>query len=93
MGLRSENAAHRVAVEWDEDGAIRTGVFIPRRDSSSRLNALVSGRVFPGVHHHARFHVSETEDVVERGIGRGTHGRSATSVGRPVVAHTRVRTV
>ncbi|WP_242687967.1 DUF2071 domain-containing protein [Alienimonas californiensis] len=62
VGIGSENAAHRVAVEWDADGERRTGVFIPRRDTSSRLNALVGGRVFPGVHHHARFEVHESGD-------------------------------
>lgn len=59
-GLSSENAAHRVAVEWDgPDGAPREGVYIPRRDTDSRLNALVGGRLFPGVHHHATFDVAE----------------------------------
>src|SRR4051794_24050432 len=61
MGVSSENAAHRIAVEWDEDGVTREGVFIPRRDTSSRLNTLVGGRLFPGVHHHARFDVREDE--------------------------------
>src|SRR5215469_6808390 len=28
-GLKSENAAHRIAVEWDEGGANREGVYIP----------------------------------------------------------------
>src|SRR5205085_5393730 len=28
----------------------------------SRLNALVGGRVFPGVHHHARFDVRESPE-------------------------------
>lgn len=65
LGVRSENAAHRIAVEWVEDGRRRTGVFIPRRDSTSRLNALLGGRVFPGVHHHADFKVSETDDSVD----------------------------
>ncbi|MGW6196941.1 hypothetical protein ACWF0M_12410 [Kribbella sp. NPDC055110] len=38
-GLRSENAAHRMAVEWDDtDGAPRTGGYIPRRDSDSWTN-------------------------------------------------------
>jgi len=37
-------------------------VFIPRRDSSSRFNALVGGRLFPGVHHHARFLVRESAE-------------------------------
>ena len=60
LGVGSENAAHRIAVEWtDEAGAVREGVFISRRDSSSRLNHLLGGRLFPGVHHHARFDVHE----------------------------------
>lgn len=59
-GLNSENAAHRIAVEWDENGAMREGVFIPRRDTSSQLQAFVGGRVFPGVHHRATFKVKET---------------------------------
>jgi uncharacterized protein DUF2071 len=60
--ISSENAAHRIAVEWDEDGQPREGVFIPRRDTSSRLNTLLGGRLFPGVHHHASFQVEELED-------------------------------
>ncbi len=60
-GISSENAAHRIAVEWDVHGKTVEGVYIPRRDTSSRLNTLVGGRIFPGVHHHARFVVSETQ--------------------------------
>src|SRR5215216_6534259 len=49
LGLSSENAAHRIAVQWnDADGTLREGVYIPRRDSSSRLNQLAGGRLFPG---------------------------------------------
>jgi hypothetical protein len=58
-GISSENAAHRIAAEWTEEGAQREGVFIPRRDTSSWLNALAGGRVFPGLHHHARVLVEE----------------------------------
>jgi hypothetical protein len=47
LGISSENAAHRSAVEWDEGGRVREGVYIRRRDTSSRLNALAGGRVFP----------------------------------------------
>ena len=61
-GLTSENAAHRIAVEWDEDGAPREGVFIPRRDTNALLNRLVGGKIFPGVHHAAKFGVTETDD-------------------------------
>src|SRR5437762_1679839 len=61
LGISSENAAHRAAVAWD-DGEAREGVYIWRRDTSSRLNALAGGRLFPGVHRHARFEVAEAGD-------------------------------
>ncbi len=48
LGISSENAAHRIAVEWeDEAGAMKEGVFIPRRDTGSRLNALAGGPSLP----------------------------------------------
>jgi hypothetical protein len=58
-GLQSENAAHRIAVEWEQDGKPCEGVFIPRRDSDSILNHLAGGRIFPGHHHRATFRVWE----------------------------------
>ncbi|MFN4316229.1 MAG: DUF2071 domain-containing protein [Chitinophagaceae bacterium] len=60
-GISSENAAHRFAVEWDEEGGARTGVYIPRRDSSSFINHLAGGRVFPGQHHWSKFRVKESD--------------------------------
>ncbi|MDA1232619.1 MAG: hypothetical protein O2856_17755, partial [Planctomycetota bacterium] len=62
LGISSENAAHRIAVEWDVNGVTQTGVYIPRRDTSSFLNAFAGGRIFPGVHNRARFDVRETEN-------------------------------
>jgi hypothetical protein len=59
FGLSSENGAHRIAVEWTEHGEIKEGVYVPRRDTSSRLNSLSGGRIFPGVHHLANFSVKE----------------------------------
>ncbi|MFJ2060097.1 DUF2071 domain-containing protein [Streptomyces sp. NPDC087908] len=64
FGLRSENAAHRIAVEWDGPDGIETGVYIPRRDTASRLNAWAGGRVFPGEHGRAGFEVHETPGQV-----------------------------
>lgn len=64
LGLRSENAAHRIAVEWDDDTGVRSGVYIPRRDSASIANVIVGGRVYPGVHHYARFDVHESDATV-----------------------------
>ena len=60
--MSSENAAHRIAVEWDEAGRRRTGVYVPRRDTPSKFNTLAGGRLFPGVHHHAKFQVAEHHD-------------------------------
>ena len=62
LGITSENAAHRIAVQWRENAGYREGVYIPRRDTSSRLNTLVGGRLFPGIHHHAVFQVDENDD-------------------------------
>ncbi len=62
FGLSSENAAHRIAVEWDEDHRTREGVFILRRDTSSILNRGAGGRFFPGVHHAAKFQAWETNE-------------------------------
>ena len=31
FGISSENGAHRIAVEWTENGIIKEGVYIPRR--------------------------------------------------------------
>jgi hypothetical protein len=61
-GLRSENLAHRVAVEWDEGGERRTGVWIPNRFSSSRLAVAVGGRLFPAISSFARFAVVDAGD-------------------------------
>src|SRR5664279_4675946 len=59
VSLSSENGAHRIAVEWDEGGEIKEGVFIPRRDTSSKINSFVGGKIFPGRHFHADFRVKE----------------------------------
>ena len=60
IGVSSENGAHRVAVEWNEEGEVKQGVFIPRRDTSLYLNTLIGGRFFPGKHYLAKFNVQET---------------------------------
>lgn len=76
LGVASENAAHRVAVEWDGLGGTHTGVYIPRRDSSSWLNVLVGGRLFPGVHAHARFQATECEGRLRLDV----HGANGLSI-------------
>jgi uncharacterized protein YqjF (DUF2071 family) len=82
IGLRSENAAHRIAVEWDNDAGPREGVYIPRRDTDSRLNGLVGGRLFPGEHHHARFTVEESDDRFSVRMRSDDDATSVTVVAR-----------
>lgn len=66
LGISSENAAHRIAVEWEnERGDTIEGVYIPRRDTSSLVNAAAGGRLFPGEHHRAKFAVTQTGDQIE----------------------------
>lgn len=59
IGLTTENAAHRFAVEWDDERGTQAGVFIPRRDTNSRMTALAGDRLFPGLHHLAEFQVRD----------------------------------
>lgn len=60
VGLSSENAAHRIAVCWDD----REGVYIPRRDTGSLANAFAGGRLFPGEHHRAKFEVEDRAGAI-----------------------------
>ena len=65
VGMTSENSAHRIAVEWDdEEGVVKEGVFVPRRDTDSRLVALAGGRIFPGMHHLSKFTVSDEDQQI-----------------------------
>ena len=79
FGIGSENAAHRVAVEWNVHGETKTGVYIPRRDTSSRLNAYAGGWLFPGEHRRAQFEVAETEQSF-RVVMRSCDGATNVSV-------------
>jgi uncharacterized protein YqjF (DUF2071 family) len=65
LGISSENAAHRIAVTWNDGGTRKEGVFIPRRDTGSLLNHLAGGRLFPGEHHHADFQVNDTRAAID----------------------------
>lgn len=57
VGIRQRAAAHRISVEWeDEGGDTVIGVWVPARRTDARLAVAVGGRWFPGVHRSA--HVS-----------------------------------
>ncbi len=85
-GVSSENAAHRAAVAWDDADGVHEGVFIWRRDTDSRLNAFVGGRLFPGVHRRGQFTVNETAERFEIALQSDdgasdmtVHGRASTA--------------
>ena len=63
VGISSENAAHRVAIEWEENGEVKEGVFIPRRDTDSTLNHIAGGTIFPGEHSKATFEIKEADEI------------------------------
>jgi uncharacterized protein YqjF (DUF2071 family) len=79
LGISSENAAHRTAVEWDEDGKAREGVYVRRRDTNSRIHLLLGGRLFPGIHHPATFAVEERADRLDVAL-RSKDGVTSMSV-------------
>ncbi len=64
VGMSSENAAHRIAVTRHEGGTERESVYIPRRDSASRLQHWLGGRAFPGELGSATFAVRDDGDAV-----------------------------
>jgi hypothetical protein len=65
FGFSSENAAHRIAVTWEDKAGRHEGVFVPRRDTSSLMNRIAGGRIFPGEHNPARFEISETNGQID----------------------------
>jgi len=71
LGIASENSAHRFAVEWGDGEKAREGVFIPRRDTDSRLNALAGGRLFPGAHRLSEFSVRDDGRLIEMEVRHG----------------------
>lgn len=61
-GTSVEAVAHRISVWGPADQGRVGGVFVPRRDTTSRAAAAVGGRLFPGVHGLALIDVHEDGD-------------------------------
>jgi hypothetical protein len=68
FGISSENIAHRVAVRYPQNGEMRPGVFIWRRETDQKLVQMFGGRVFPGVHHEAAFLTKEDENGIQMDV-------------------------
>lgn len=63
-GFSSENAAHRIGVEYEGDEGRESGVYVPRRDTDSRLNRFVGSRTV-GRQYRADFDVVEGDGRYE----------------------------
>jgi hypothetical protein len=85
LGVSSENAAHRVAVEWTESGARQEGVFVRRRDTNAWWNVAAGGRLFPGVHHRADFDVDDSADGLRIALASHDADTRVTVSGRPAL--------
>lgn len=86
LGVGSENAAHRIAVEWDAGGERQAGVYVPRRDTDLPVNTLLGGRLFPGVHHCAAFDVREGGGRYDIGMHSEDGGTRVRVVGERAAA-------
>lgn len=62
LRINSENAAHRFLITYRKGGQIIKGVYIPRRDTDSKLNVLLAGKFFSWPHFPAVFQVKEGDD-------------------------------
>lgn len=63
--IASENAAHRFLVRWRAGEKMTHGVYIPRRDTDSKLNAWLAGGLSSWPHYLVRFQVDEANDAYE----------------------------
>lgn len=68
LGMASENMAHRVAVRYPSNGAMKSGVFVWRRETDQKLVQTFGGRLFPGVHLAAKFAVNESPDGINMDV-------------------------
>jgi len=97
LGLSSENAAHRIAVEWEGGHGVDSRgrplelpfsgghcQFIPRRDTSSRVNAWSGGVLFPGEQHLAHFESQENEQTISVSLTSQDESVRVSVHGRPV---------
>ena len=68
FGMASENMAHRVAVRYRTPAGVQRAVFIWRRETDQRLVEMLGGRLFPGVHHRAKFQVKEASTSLSMNV-------------------------
>jgi hypothetical protein len=67
IGISSENMAHRIAIRYrpKDEGELRDGVFVWRRQTDRGMVKLLGGRLFPGVHGRSKFEVEKKDNGLE----------------------------
>ncbi|RMG64303.1 MAG: hypothetical protein D6722_17035 [Bacteroidetes bacterium] len=64
LGLSSDLVIYRIAVEWEAGGRTHSGLYVPRRYSSSRIHALAGGgQIYPGSYRLARVRFRDKGDT------------------------------
>lgn len=86
-GITLRAAAHRISVEWGDDaGQVTVGVYVPMRQTDSRLAVALGGRWFPGVHEQARLEVSSSGSNVRWAVDpRGPDGYRVSVDAAPLI--------
>lgn len=87
-GVSTENVAHRFAVEWNDEHGSHTGVYVPRRDTNSRITAALGASIFPGAYHLARFEVTESADMIRIGVRSRDRAVALSVAARPTASLT-----
>lgn len=79
-GVDVRAAAHRISVDVGPESAPRTAVYVPGRNTDSKLTIAAGGRVFPGVHKSARVSVKDETDELSWSISNYSNGGSAFDI-------------
>lgn len=77
VGLASELAWHRVAVEWDEGGRTLHGHYLLRSETDSRLAPIPGARLVPSPDDCTRIEVRANEEEL---VGRVESGDGSTDI-------------
>lgn len=74
IGLKSNNSAHRFAVyKVDENGVETDCVYVPRRDTDSRLSICAGRYLFPAELYEAQFEVTDTGSGIKLNVKSADH--------------------
>ena len=62
VGVNVRAAAHRISIEVGPEDSPTMAVYVPGRNTDSKMAILAGGRVFPGVHKQSHVDVVDTPD-------------------------------